>query len=301
MSSDVQKSEEKTAEANGIEIVYDSFGDSGDAPMVLIMGLGGQLTSWDEEFCAQLAAEGYWVVRFDNRDSGLSTKFDQLGVRDPMEFSYAFIQGIGLKNPPYLLKDMADDTVGLMDSLEIEAAHVVGISMGGMIAQEMAINFPERLRTLTSMMSSTGNPTLPLPTAEAIAVLAAETSDVLEIYIEDSVKAWAILAGPHMPIPEDKIRRDAERNFKRSYTPDGFARQFGAIISSGDRQEALKSVGVPTLVIHGDADPLVPVEGGIDTAESVPGARLEVIEGMGHALPPVIWARIVGLISGHAV
>ena len=148
MSNDIQKSEEKTAEVNGIEIVYDSFGDAGDAPMVLIMGLGGQLTSWDEELCAQLAAEGYWVVRFDNRDSGLSTKFDHLGVPDPMEVANAFMQRIGLENPPYLLKDMADDTVGLMDALGMESAHVVGISMGGMIAQQVVLMAPERVNSL---------------------------------------------------------------------------------------------------------------------------------------------------------
>jgi pimeloyl-ACP methyl ester carboxylesterase len=301
MTTKIQKSEEQAVQANGIEIVYDTFGDPNDPPMLLIMGLAAQMIAWDEEFCAQLAAKGYWVIRFDNRDIGLSSKFEHLGIPDKMEVARAFIGKERLENPPYLLKDMAEDTIGFMDALKIDSAHVAGVSMGGMIAQEIAIHFPERLRTLTSIMASTGNPELPLPTQEALMVLTAEPADQLDKYIEDSVKAWTILAGPHLPIPEDKIRRDSEMRFKRSYYPQGSARQFGAIISSGSRHKALKSVKVPALVIHGDADPLVPVEGGIDTAESIPGAKLEIIEGMGHALPPAVWSQVIQLLAAHAV
>ena len=301
MTTNIQKSEEQAAQANGMEIVYDTFGDFSDPPMILIMGLAGQMIAWDEEFCAQLAAKGYWVIRFDNRDIGLSTKLEHFGIPDKMEIARAFIGKERLGNPPYLLKDMAEDTIGLMDALKISSAHVVGVSMGGMIAQEIAIHFPERLRTLTSIMSSTSNPELPLPTQEAIMVLVAEPTNDLEKHIEESVKAWNILSGPHLPLPEEKIRRDAEFAFKRSYYPPGGARQFGAVISSGSRHKALRSVKVPTLVIHGDADPLVPVEGGIDTAESIPSAKLEIIEGMGHALPPVVWPQVIQLLAGHAV
>lgn len=298
---DIQKSEEQAAQANGIQIVYDTFGDPKDPPMLLIMRLAAQMIAWDEEFCAQLAAKGYWVIRFDNRDVGLSTKLEHLGIPDKMEVVKAFMGKERLENPPYLLKDMAEDTTGLMEALGIESAHVVGISMGGMIVQEIAINFPERLRTLTSIMSSTSNPELPLPTQEALMVLTSAPTIDLEKHIEESVKAWNILSGPHMLIPEDKIRRDAEINFKRSYYPQGSARQFGAVLSSGSRRKALHSVKVPALVIHGDADPLVPVEGGIDTAESIPGARLEIIKGMGHALPPVVWPQVIQLLAAHAI
>ncbi len=301
MTTKIQKSEEQTAQANGIEIVYDTFGSPNDPPMILIMGLAVQMIAWDEEFCAQLAAKGYWVIRFDNRDIGLSTKFEHLGIPDKMEIARAFIGKERFEDPPYLLKDMAEDTIGFMDALKIDSAHVVGLSMGGMIAQEIAIHFPERLQTFTSIMSSSGNPDLPLPTQEALMVLTAEPTNDLEKHIEESVKAWNILSGPHMPIPEDKIRRDSEIQFKRSYYPQGSSRQFGAIISSGSRHKALNTVKVPALVIHGDADPLVPVEGGIDTAESIPGAKLEIIEGMGHALPPVVWPRVIQLLADHAV
>ncbi|MFN2236179.1 MAG: alpha/beta fold hydrolase [Anaerolineales bacterium] len=289
----------KTA-ANGIEIVYDTFGDSSAAPMLLVMGLGAQLIAWDEEFCEKLAASGYWVIRFDNRDVGLSTHFDEAGIPDVMAMIQAQMQGEALDSP-YRLKDLADDAVGLLDAIGVQSAHVVGVSMGGMIVQEMAIHHAQRIRTMTSIMSSTGNPALPSPKPEAIGVLMKPPAANREAHIESSVEASKILGGSALAFDEDRVREKAGQSYDRGLSPAGTARQLAAILASGSRKEALKSVKVPTLVIHGDIDPLVPVEGGIDTAQAIPGAQLLIIEGMGHDLPPVIWPQVIEAIIKHAV
>jgi pimeloyl-ACP methyl ester carboxylesterase len=196
---------------------------------------------------------------------------------------------------------MAGDAVGLLDALEIASAHIVGASMGGMIAQVMAIHHPDRVRTLTSIMSTTGNPGLPPPTPEATAFLVTPIPMDREGYIEHSVKISHVLGGPVIPIDEALARKQAELSFDRNLNPAGLPRQLAAILASGSRVEALQSVNLPTLVIHGDADPLVTVEGGIDTANAVPGAELMIIEGMGHALPPVLWPQVIDAIAKHAV
>jgi len=202
---------------------------------------------------------------------------------------------------PYTLRDMAADAVGLLDALGIETAHVVGASLGGMIAQEMAIHHPDRVRTLTSIMSTTGAPDLPPSKPEAMAVLLTPAPMDRAGYIEFSLGVSRVLNGPVLPLDEEFLRASAGRIYDHGLSPAGTARQFAAVLTSGSRREALRSVGVPTLVIHGDADPLVPVEGGIDTAESVPGAALMVVEGMGHHIPVAVAPRIVGAIVRHAV
>ncbi|MEE8122138.1 MAG: alpha/beta hydrolase [Anaerolineales bacterium] len=300
MKLNVSHSEEAIAKIKDIEIVYDTFGDQGSPPMLLVMGLGAQLISWDEEFCERLAARGYWVIRYDNRDIGLSTKFDDAGVPDLLKMFQASMQGEAIQ-APYSLGDMAGDAVCLLAVLEIEAAHVVGVSMGGMIAQMMAINHPERVLTMTSLMSSTWDPELPPPTPEALMVLTTPAPSDFEEYIEQNIKAWKILGGPKLPFDEARARERAERAFKRGLSPDGFARQLAAVLSSGSRRERLKSVNIPSLIIHGDADPLIPVEAGIDTANSIPRAVLMIIEGMGHDLPPVVWPQMVEALTSHAV
>jgi pimeloyl-ACP methyl ester carboxylesterase len=285
-------------EANGIEIVYDTFGEPSAPPMLLVMGLGGQMIAWDDEFCAALAAQGYWVIRFDNRDVGLSTRFDQAGVPDVLAMMQAQAQGEAIQ-APYTLRDMADDAIGLLNTLEIESAHVVGISMGGMIAQTMAIHHPDRVRTLTSIMSSTGDPDLPPPRPEAVATLVTPAPTDREGYVENAVKTWRVLDGPGFPFDEERTRERAERAFDRGPSPEGMMRQLAAVMASGSRKEALQSVAIPTLVIHGDADPLVQVECGIDTANAIPEAESVIVEGMGHSLPPVVWPQIVGAIARH--
>lgn len=262
--------------------------------MLLIMGLGSQMIRWDEAFCQAIAAQGRWVIRFDNRDVGLSTKLDYAGVPNAM----ALLQGQSV-DVPYNLKDMADDAIGLLDSLEIKAADVVGVSMGGMIAQTMAIHYPTRVRTLTSIMSSTGNPSLPRPKPEAAALLVTPPVSNLDDFINNSLKSQRILHGPKYTLDEDYVRHWAEQSYNRCYHPKGFARQLGAVITSGSRHEELKNVKIPTLVIHGDADPLVPIEGGKDTAKSIPGARLIIFEGMGHSFPTEIAPKIIKEILQH--
>ena len=285
------------APANGIELCYDTFGDRDAAPLMLIMGLAAQMIAWDEEFCARLASRGYWVIRFDNRDIGLSTKFTERGVPDVL----AMLTGQGgAPAAPYTLRDMATDTIGLMDALGIAKAHVVGASMGGAIAQEMAIHHSGRLRTMTSIMSSTGEPGLPPPTAEAMAILLAPTPTDREAYLARYAQTWGVLRGSGFPLDE---ARDAERGakiFERGLNPPGVARQLAAILASGSRKDALGAVHVPTLVIHGNVDPLVPLAGGIATAKAIPGAKLVVIEGMGHALPISMWPQIIEAIVAHA-
>jgi pimeloyl-ACP methyl ester carboxylesterase len=287
------------AKANGIELCYDTFGDRAAPPMMLIMGLAAQMIAWDDDFCGELASRGYWVVRFDNRDIGLSTKFAQHGVPDVMAMLGLRLQGKTV-SAPYLLRDMAADTIGLMDALGIKSAHVVGASMGGAIAQEIAIRHPARLRTVTSIMSSTGEPGLAQPTPEAMQILMTPTPTDRDAYLKRYLQTWAVLRGPGFPLDE---ARDAERGaeiFARGLNPPGVARQLAAIMASGSRKEALAAVKTPALIIHGDADPLVRLDGGEATARAIPGAKLMVIKGMGHALPIPLWPQIIGAIEGHA-
>ena len=238
------------------------------------------------------------MIRYDNRDVGLSTKFDDSGAPNMMQILVAAIQGETVE-APYTMKDMADDAVGLLDALEIEKAHVIGVSMGGMIAQTMAIHHPARLASLISIMSSTGEPDLPPPTPEAIAVLTTPRPSDREGYIERSIEGWRILSGPKFPPVETEVREHAGLKFDRGIHPDGVARQMAAILASGGRRESLKSINIPTLIIHGDADPLVPVEGGVDTAEAIPGAELIIMEGMGHYLPIELWPQLIDAIVLH--
>jgi len=298
MASD-QRTAPAFARANGIDLCYDTFGDPNAAPMVLIMGLAAQMIAWDDEFCAGLASRGYRVVRFDNRDIGLSTRLGAAGVPDVAAAFAAAMQGRPV-DAPYLLSDMAADTVGLMDALGIGTAHVVGASMGGAIAQTLAIEHPERLRSLTSIMATTGAPDLPPPKPEAMATLFKPTPLDQADYFESYVQTWKVLRGPGFPLDEARDLARAGQSFARGLNPPGVARQLMAVLASGSRREALRSVSVPTLVIHGKVDPLVPVECGIDTARAVPGAELLLIEGMGHALPIPMWPQIIDAIARHA-
>jgi pimeloyl-ACP methyl ester carboxylesterase len=288
------------AKVNGIELAYDTFGDPLATPMLLVMGLGAQMIAWDEEFCQQLADRGYWVIRFDNRDVGLSTRLDEAGVPDIQALMTVMVGGAP-GEAPYQLLDMAKDAVGLLDALGIDSAHVIGASMGGMIAQEMAIHFPERVRTLTSVMSNTGDPEADPPSPEALQVLLEPAPLEKEAYLESAVAASRALSGPAWPIDEGRVRERATRAFERGLSPKGTARQMAAILVSGSREQALRSLSIPTLVIHGEADPLIPVSAGIATAEAVPGAGIMVIPGMGHDLPPALFPQVVDRIIAHAV
>jgi pimeloyl-ACP methyl ester carboxylesterase len=299
MDRSIQHNEQASVNVNGIEIVYDSFGDPSSPPMLLIMGLGAQMIAWDEDFCSELASHGYCVIRFDNRDVGLSTKLDEAGLPNMFAMLRSQMQGETVE-APYTLRDMADDVAGLLDGLEINAAHIVGASMGGMIGQEMAIRHPQRVLTLTSIMSSTGNPELPPPKPEALTVLVTPPPSDKQAYIEYGIEAWKILSGPGYPPDDARTAERAGRFFDRGLSPAGTSRQMAAILASESRKEALQSVKAPALVIHGDSDPLVPVEGGIETADSIPGAELLIIEGMGHDLPPSLAPQIIEAIVGHA-
>jgi pimeloyl-ACP methyl ester carboxylesterase len=282
--------------ANGIEIEYDTFGRENDRPLLLVMGLGGQSIMWDEGFCEGLAERGHFVVRYDNRDVGLSTKFDAHGLPNVL----ALMTGGASAGPvPYTLDDMADDAAALLDALELDTAHVCGASMGGMIAQTLAIRHGRRVRSLVSIMSSTGNPSLPQAKPEAMAVLMSPPPTDRASSLDAAVRTWRTIGSPGFPFDETKIRERAGRLFDRSFHPQGVARQLAAILAHGSRVEKLRDVKAPTLVIHGAADPLVPLAGGEDTARAIPGAELLVIEGMGHDLPEGAWPRIVGAISEH--
>ena len=287
------------ARANSIDICYEIFGDANAEPMLLIMGLGAQMIHWDDDFCAQLAARGFRVVRFDNRDIGKSGKLSGGKRLTPLEMLKLRFLRIPVA-APYKLLDMAKDTVGLMDVLGIKSAHLVGASMGGMIAQEIAISFPERVRSLTSIMSTTGNPKDPPPTPEAMAVLMAPPPASKEEYFARYAQTWKILRAGSFPDDEALDRSRAERTFERGLNPAGVGRQLRAILASGSRKQRLASVRAPTLVIHGTADPLVHPAGGKDTAASIPGAKLLMIEGMGHALPIRMWPPIIDAIAKHA-
>jgi pimeloyl-ACP methyl ester carboxylesterase len=287
------------ARANGIELAYDTFGEAKAPPMVLIMGLASQMIAWDDEFCAALAARGFRVIRFDNRDIGLSTKLENLGVPNVPQLLMAHFAGLPTK-AAYTLSDMARDVVGLLDALDIDTAHVVGVSMGGAIAQTLAIEHPQRLRSLCSIMATSGDPSLPPPRPEALQLLMTPTPTDQAGYFRHYLQIMRVLRGPGFPQDEARDLERAAQNFARGLYPPGVARQMIAILASGSRKAALAKVRVPTLVIHGDADPLVPVECGVDVADTVPGAQRLIIEGMGHALPIAMWPRIVAAIATHA-
>jgi pimeloyl-ACP methyl ester carboxylesterase len=287
------------AQANGIELEYDTTGDPAAPPLLLVMGLGAQMIAWDDEFCERLAGRGFWVIRFDNRDVGLSTKVESGAGFDVMSAIQAAYSGEPV-DAPYLLSDMADDAFAVLDHLGVERAHVVGASMGGMIAQTMAITRPERVATLTSIMSTTGNREVGTATPEAVAILLTRPPSTREEYITNAVASSRLLHGPVLPFDEQRAADRAAAAYDRGFYPPGVGRQLVAIHASGDRTEALAEVHVPTLVVHGDADPLVGYSGGVATAEAVPEARLLTIEGMGHDLPLETWDEIVDAIVSHA-
>lgn len=285
--------------ANAIRIEYDTFGDSSSPALLLIAGNGAQLIFWDVDLCELLAKSGLFVIRFDNRDAGLSTKFDAAGIPDIMALIKDAMAGKTVESA-YSLDDMADDAIGLLDALGIEKAHICGLSMGGMIAQVIACRHPQHVLSLTSIMSSTGNPDLPYGNPEAIAAAVAPPPEEREAYIEHNMTIWRKIWSPGFPFEEERARTFIEKSYDRSYYPQGMARQNAALLVNGDRRPSLASLKVPTLVIHGADDPLISVEAGKDTARVIPGARLLIIDGMGHDLPKGAWAEIVAAISRQA-
>ena len=288
------------ARANGIEIEWDARGAEGAPAMLLIMGLGGQLTRWSDALMDGFAARGFRAIRFDNRDVGLSTKLDAAGLPDMARIGLQLMTG---RKPdvPYTLADMAADAVGLLDALGIARAHLVGASMGGMIAQLVAAYYPDRVLSLTSVMSTTGNPALPRATPAANAVLTERPPGTdLDALVAHGVRAAKVIGSPGYPADNAVLAARIRADLERQHYPPGFARQMAAIWADGDRRPRLAAIIAPTLVIHGTDDPLIPVEGGRDTARAIPGARLVEIPGMGHDLPQPLVARLVGLIADHA-
>lgn len=279
---------------NGIEIEYETFGPERGEPLVLIMGLGAQMILWREDFCHMLAERGYRVIRFDNRDVGRSTWLDHLGLPNVMGLMAAAASGQPV-DAPYKLSDMAADTAGLLDALGIESAHIVGASMGGMIAQAFAIQYPERTLSLTSIMSTTGDPTLPPPRPEALSVLLAPQPTSREEAIERGVFIFRTIGSPKY-FDESEIRELAARSFDRGINPAGVMRQLAAILASGNRTEALRKVQQPALVIHGRIDPLVPFPAGEATARALPRARLLAFDDMAHDMPRPLWPDMVAAI-----
>jgi pimeloyl-ACP methyl ester carboxylesterase len=280
------------AQANGIEIEYETFGEPTDPPVLLIMGLAAQLTRWPLPFVESLAARGYFVIRYDNRDIGLSTKFDGAPVPEPALLG-AMMTG-QKPDVPYTLNDMAADAVGLLDALDIGRAHVVGASMGGMIAQLVAAHYPDRILSLTSIMSSTGNPNLPPSKPEAMAVLMSRpTSGERDAVIAHGVRTDLVIGSPAYPSDEATIRARVERDFERMNYPAGPGRQLAAVVANGDRRTTIARITAPTMVIHGTDDPLVVVECGRDTAATIPGARITEVPGMGHNLPDALIPTIL--------
>lgn len=286
--------------ANGITLAYEASGNPQHPPVLLIMGLGMQLSSWPADLVEGLVEHGYYVIRFDNRDSGLSTKLDHLR---PPSLVMAWLKSlVGWRQAPaYTLNDMALDSVGLLDALGIARAHLVGVSMGGMIAQLIAARHGERVLSLTSIMSSSGRRNLPGPSAAARAAMLRRPPGLHQRaeLVDHAVGLMRTIGSPAFPTPERRLREQIEQALTRSFCPAGTARQLSAIVAAGDRSALLRKISCPTLVIHGSADPLVPLACGADTAEAIPGARFHPIEGMGHDLPAQLTERLLALLDGH--
>jgi pimeloyl-ACP methyl ester carboxylesterase len=279
---------------DGLEICFETFGDEADPAMLLVMGLGTQMLGWPDAFCEQLAARGYFVIRYDNRDVGRSTYFN--GHRPPT------VRQLLLRDKtcaPYSLCDMADDGVGVLEHLGIGGAHVVGVSMGGMIAQTMAARHPDRVRSLASIMSNTGHRWRGMPGLRAYPIFLRKPVSDQAAAIDSVIATFRLIGSPDFPFDEDELRAVAERSYARGYDPAGTGRQLAAIIAAGDRTAEVATITAPTVVIHGTRDVMVTPSGGKATARAIKGAQLVLIEGMGHDLPRDLWERIIGLVAGN--
>lgn len=286
--------------ANGIEIHYEEHGKPEDPAMLLIMGFGAQLTLWPDELVDELVGHGFRVIRYDNRDIGLSQKFD--GVKAPGLVKMTLMSKIGLTpRVPYTLADMAADGIGLLDALGIDRAHIVGASMGGMIAQHVAAKYPDRCLSFTQVFSTTGNPKLPPAKKEALqALVTRPKSDAEEELVSHGIMLAKTIGSPGYPSPEERLRERTLTSVRRSFYPEGPTRHLSAIVADGDRSSMLGDISVPTLVLHGEDDPLVPCEGGKHTAECIPNAKLKTIPGWGHDLPLELVDELAGEIASHA-
>ena len=285
---------EEVARVNGMEIAYERMGDPSNPPLLLVMGLGMQLIHWDLELCEMLVDRGFHVIRFDNRDVGHSTK-----IAAPVPDVRRAMLGLHV-DAPYLLGDMADDAAGLLDHLGIQAAHVVGASMGGMIGQTLAIKHPERVLSLTSIMSTTGQRSVGRPKLRVWSVLVRRAPRQKQGFIDHFVRVFKMIGSRGFAFDEARIRELASATYERDHDAAGTGRQLAAILASGDRTAQLHSVRVPTTVIHGRDDPLVPFRGGRATAEAIPDARLIAIPGMGHDLPREVWPQVVDAVAETA-
>lgn len=283
-----------TTTVGDIELAYETFGDPGDTPLLLVSGLGSQMLSYADELCADLAAQGLFVIRFDNRDVGLSTHLHSAGLP-----RLGDVRRGDRSSVHYELADMAADAAGLVQALGLDSVHLVGVSMGGMIAQRVAITYPERVRSLTSIMSTTGDRSVGGASEAAQAVLYAPPANDRDEAIERQLQTSRVIGSPGFPFDEEAIRARAGLAYDRAHDPAGVARQMAAIVTSPDRTADLGRVSVPTLVIHGSDDALVNVSGGRATAAAVPGAELVVIEGMGHDLPRALWPELTERITAH--
>ena len=298
-SSSSPSSPETVVRVGAVELCYDTFGDRAKPALLLVMGLGTQMIAWDAAFCSALAARGYFVIRFDNRDIGRSTWLDDEEV--PNLVALFAKAAIGFKpKVPYTLADMALDAIGLLDALGVANAHVVGASMGGMIGQQLAIDHRDRLLTFTSIMSTTGDAKLPVADAATRGLLMGPPAKDEDEFVAHYRHLLTVLRADAFPEDEALDEPRARAAWRRGYHPAGSARQLAAIIASGNRTKALRTVATPTLVIHGKTDPLVPVEGGIATAAAVPGAKLLLIDRMGHALPMACWSEVIDAVAAHA-
>ena len=289
-----------TANANGIQIEYDTFGDSSHPALLLVIGLGGQLILWQDEFCQQIADMGFYVIRYDNRDSGLSTKFEGLSSEEIMEKIMALLSGQKV-SIPYTIEDMSNDAVGLLDELKIEKAHICGMSMGGYIAQTFAIKNPSRTISLTSIYSHTGNRSAFLPSQEIMEAMMKPIPENRVGAIEYAVDFFKLIYGSGLPFDEEFHKKIATQAFDRSFCPEGTSRQYLAIMVQKDRTDELGKLKIPSLIIHGDEDPLVPFAGGKATSEAIPGAEFMVVKGMGHVIPNLnaYWGDIKDTITRH--
>ena len=285
---------EQRAAVNGVEIAYQEGGEESAEPMLMIMGLGTQMTGWQEGFCALLADAGYRVIRFDNRDIGHSTAIDA-----PVPATVPMLLGLR-RGLAYTLEDMADDAAGLIEHLGLESAHLVGASQGGMIAQVVAYRAPERVRSLGLIMTGAGKRVNSVPRMRALGMLLTRAPNDREGFIDAVAKTFHVIGSPGYPPDEEELRRLIGESYDRGHNPAGVARQLHAVTNSGDRSRKLRTIKAPTVVIHGKADPLIRPAAGRSVAREIPNAQLEMFDGMGHDLPPALWERIATLLIENA-